>query len=234
MSGLVESATAILSLSERRLEQVSSNVSNATSSGFKRQLSFTDVMSGDISHGNMTPSAHADLSQGNLSKTGNPLDLAINGSAFFLVRSGNQSLYTRQGHFHLSPDGFVVTPQGYVLQQSGGGDLALDHAAVEILDDGTVLDQERPIGRIALLTPADASRMSPIGGSYFAAADDDMAEADGALVRQGMIESSNVVLGEEMVTMMSALREAESGARIMQTYDELMGRAISTLGQAGR
>ena len=53
-------------------------------------------------------------------------------------------------------------------------------------------------------------------------------------LRQGMIEGSNVALADEMVSMMDALRQAEGGAHLVQTYDDLMGRAISTLGQGGR
>jgi flagellar basal-body rod protein FlgG len=49
-----------------------------------------------------------------------------------------------------------------------------------------------------------------------------------------MVEASNVAMGEEMVTMMAALRQAENGARIVQLYDDLLGRAITTFGQGGR
>jgi flagellar basal-body rod protein FlgG len=49
-----------------------------------------------------------------------------------------------------------------------------------------------------------------------------------------MIEASNVSLGDEMVAMMTALRQAESGARLAQLYDDLMGRAITTLGESKR
>ena len=50
------------------------------------------------------------------------------------------------------------------------------------------------------------------------------------MIRQGMVESSNVSMGDEMVTMMAAMRQAEGGARLVQVYDELMGRALTTLG----
>jgi flagellar basal-body rod protein FlgG len=49
-----------------------------------------------------------------------------------------------------------------------------------------------------------------------------------------MVEASNVSLGDEMVGMMQALRQAESGARLVQVYDDLMGRAITSFGQSGR
>jgi flagellar basal-body rod protein FlgG len=49
-----------------------------------------------------------------------------------------------------------------------------------------------------------------------------------------MIENSNVSVGDEMVTMMTALRQSEGGARLVQVYDDLLGRALSTLGQSGK
>jgi flagellar basal-body rod protein FlgG len=221
-------------LSERKLENVSNNVSNATSSGFKKQVAYSAIVGAEPNVQHDGGTIRADLSQGKLLQTGNPLDLAISGEAFFAVRSGDTIFYTRQGHFQLSPEGLVTTPQGYVLQQADGGDLELDRATVAILEDGTIIDQDRPVGRIALYAPSEASRMVPLGGSLFAAPGETMAAGGQSVVRQGMVEASNVVLGDEMVTMMAAIREAESGAKIIQTYDDLIGRAISTLGQAGR
>jgi flagellar basal-body rod protein FlgG len=61
-----------------------------------------------------------------------------------------------------------------------------------------------------------------------------MEEATSVRLRQGMVEGSNVSLGSEMVTMMTAVREAESGARLLQVYDDLIGRAITTFGQGVR
>ncbi len=58
--------------------------------------------------------------------------------------------------------------------------------------------------------------------------------APDAVLRQGMIENSNVSLGDEMVETMAALRQSEVGSRLVQVYDDLLGRALSSLGQAGR
>ncbi len=235
MQGLIESAREILSASERRLETVSNNVSNISTPGFKRQISFEEVMGGRDSAGAGIPLRHrADLSQGQMSRTGNPLDLAISGSGFFRLRSGDEILYSRQGQFKVAADGNVVNRQGHVLQQAGGGDLVLEKAAVEILEDGTVLDGTRPIARIGVYAAADPAALRPLGGSMFAGPEKAMEEAPAAAVRQGMVEASNVVLGDEMVAMMTTVRQAEGGARLVQVYDDLLGRAITTFGQGGK
>ena len=236
MSGLIESATAILSASERRLEIVSSNISNVSTPGYKRQVSFADLVAngGKDPIGALLTRVRADLAHGKLSATGNPLDLAIDGDGFFQLRNGNDLVYSRQGQFKLAADGTVVTPQGYALQQSGGGDLVLDGPGVEILADGTVLDGERPVGRIALFSPGDQAAVQPLDGSLFRFAGGTGEEVAEPHLRQGMIEASNVSVGDEMVTMMASLRQAETGARLVQTYDDLLGRAITAFGQGGR
>lgn len=236
MSGLIESATAILSASERRLEVVSSNISNVSTPGYKRQISFADLLA-NVARDTMGATAmrvRADLSQGKVSNTGNPLDLAIGSDGFFQLRNGDDLIYSRQGQFKLAADGTVMTPQGYALQQAGGGDLVLDGASVEILADGTVLDGERPVGRIGVFSPSGGGAVQPLDGSLFRFGGTIGEEVAEPHLRQGMIEASNVSVGDEMVTMMASLRQAETGARLVQTYDDLLGRAITAFGQGGR
>lgn len=266
MSGIIESATAILSASERRLESVSNNVANVSTPGFKRQISFSDMVSarganilsggaalgllraGDLAErivdgaglGAFAAASlpelrmRSDMAQGKMSETKNPLDLAISGAGLFQLRAGGDIVYSRQGQFRLAEDGTLVTPQGHVLQQAGGGDLVLERATVKVLEDGTVLDEDRPVGRIALFAPASTdAAVQSLGGSLFAIAGE-AAEVASPGLRQGMVEASNVSMGDEMVTMMAAVRQAEGGARLVQLYDDLMGRAITAFGQGGQ
>ncbi|GAA0303155.1 flagellar basal-body rod protein FlgF [Sphingomonas oligophenolica] len=236
MSGLVESAVAILSASEKRLEVVSSNISNVSTAGYKRQISFADLVAngGADGVGAVLTRTRADLAQGKLNATGNPLDLAISGDGFFQLRDGTDAVYSRQGQFKLAADGTVVNQQGFALQQAGGGDLALDRANVKILADGTILDGTRPVGRVGLFAPSSAAAVQPLDGSMFRFTDGAANEVSDPQLRQGMTETSNVSVGDEMVTMMASLRQAESGSRLMQTYDDLLGRAITTFGAGGR
>lgn len=237
MSGLIESATAILSVSERRLEVAAHNVANISTPGFKRQVGFSDLLAprqGDATAGPAL-SIRRDFAQGKLAATSNPLDIAISGEGFFQLRAGESLVYSRQGQFRLAADGTVVTPQGYALQQAGGGDLVLDTSQVTIAEDGTVLDQGTPVARIAVYAPADTAALQPVGESYFAVAGGLGADVvPEAVLRQGMVENSNVAVGDEMVSMMAALRQSEAGARLVQVYDDLLGRAITSLGQGNR
>ncbi len=234
MPGLIESAASILTASERRLEIAARNVANISTPGFKRQIAFSIVLGGGLSTSGPQQVTRDDFRQGALNRTSNPLDIAISGPGFFQLRAGDRLIYSRQGQFQRAADGTVVTPQGYALQQVDGGDLILSGAPDEILPDGSVIEKGLPIGRIAVLAPADTGALQPVGESTFAGPDTAMKPADGAIVRQGMLEASNVSLGDEMVSMMVTLRQSESGARLVQTYDDLLGRAITSFGQSTR
>lgn len=224
---------AILSASERKLAIVASNVANVSTAGYKRKTSFSKLVGGGTGPApeSVQIGSISDFAQGKISASASTLDLAISGDGFFELRAGDSFVYSRQGQFRLAADGTLVTPGGHVLQQQGGGDLAVMNAAVTILEDGTVLDEGRPVAKIAFDAPDRPENMIPIGESAFAIGSASMRPSE-AIVRQGMIENSNVALGDEMVTMTAVTREAETGARLVQVYDDLIGRAISTLGQA--
>lgn len=239
MTGLVESATAVMRMAERRLDVVAHNVANLSTPGYKRRVSFAEAVNTRSiqrvgADGMIDIFVRTDPAQGRLSETGNPLDLALSGAGYFKVRAGERMLYSRQGQFRRSADGVLTTPQGYVLQQAGGGDLVVDSAAISVEQDGTVFDNGRPIARIAVERSADPAGMTAVGESVFSSSEGSMDEAEGVVVRQGMSESSNVSLGDEMTQSMVAVRQAESGARLIQLYDELMGRAVSAFAGGGR
>lgn len=232
MSGLVDSATAVMRASSARVDRAAVNVANVSTPGFKRQLQSSDQVNGDFA--TTLSRLRVDMQAGKLVETGRPLDLAINGSGFFQLKAGDRLVYSRQGNFSLASDGRVITPQGYTLQQTGGGDLVLDTGMVKIAADGTILDGDKPLGQIAVYSIRDGASATPLDGSLFTLADDDAEAIATPSLRQGAVEASNVSLGDEMISMMGALRGAETGAKLVQVYDDLMGKAISTFGQVGR
>lgn len=204
---------AILRLSQSRLTQVSENVGNVSTPGYKRGVAYR-TMQAALDVDPVAATWH-DRTQGKLQATGAPLDLAIEGEGAFELRDGDRMVATRIGQFHRMEDGRLADGRGRIVQDMGGGDVVVPRDTVTILADGTVLDGQRPVARIALRT-------------------ENGTDAEGAMLRQGMVEASNVTLADEMLSMMTAMREAEGGARLVQMYDELMGRALTTLGQGGR
>jgi flagellar basal-body rod protein FlgG len=176
-----------------------------------------------------------DLSQGRMTKTSNPLDVAISGAGMFRLAGTDGSIvYSRSGQFRLAEDGRVVNAQGYALQTADTGDLVLTNGSIEVQADGTVLDADHPVARIAIYKPVQGADVRPFGGSIFTISDGGVEEVAAPELRQGMVEASNVALADEMVTMMDAARQAEGGARMVQVYDDLMGKAVSAFGQGAR
>ena len=236
MDGVAETGQAILASTQQRLERTAHNVANISTPGYKRQISYSEILTMQaVTHkeANKTlPSdlVHADMQQGKFRKTDNPLDIAISGTGLFQMRATDQLVYSRQGQFRLSSDGTIVNSQGFVLQGQEG-DLVLTSADAEILKDGTILEDGLPTGKIALFAATKASPVVPLSGAFFAAQDGDLEPVDSPALRQGFVESSNVSMADEMIAMMAAIRQAETGAKLVQMYDELAGRALSIFGQ---
>jgi len=239
MPGIIDQAAAILSSSERRLQAAALNLSNISTPGFKRQVAFSAALEQCGPLGRPSPCAANtglmhDFTQGRLVETGAPLDLAIYGPGLLQLRDGETLVYSRGGSFMRGEGGAIVDMMGRVLQQAGGGDLALTGGRIEILDDGTMLEDGLPTGRLALFEAAGPDTLTAMGGGSFAAGDAGMEEAQASAVRQGFLESSNVVTSDEMVSIMASARQAEGGARLAQLYDQLMGQAIATFSKAAR
>lgn len=232
MDSLAAIASALLSDSQQRIELAAQNVANLTTPGYKRRLAaapFAPVLGAAQGlSGRIAPTL--DLSPGKVQLTGNPQDLAILGDGFFVVRAGERIGYSRNGQFTRTKDGNLETAQGYVLQAADGGDLKLAAGDFSVAPDGTIVQAGSPVARVALVRFGDGAQPLDEGGLLTIAAGVPL-ETSPAILRQGALESSNVGNADEMISMMQALRRAESAQRIVTTYDELMGRMLSSLGQ---
>lgn len=235
MSNLIESASAVLLSAERRLESSAQNVANASTQGFKRQVSFIEAVGG-LQPKPRLPRLNVlvDFTQGQLTETGSPLDLAIFGPGLFQLRDGENLIYSRGGTFARREDGMLADAAGRVLQQAGGGDLKVHGNTLEILEDGTVLEDGVPGGQISLYEASDPATLKALGGSTFAAIPGSLDEAASSTIRQGFIERSNVVMSDEMVSIIASTRQAETGGRLVQLYDELIGQAITAFSRIAK
>lgn len=230
---IIDSALSILGSADRVLEVNAQNISNMTSPGYRARRAFQSLVpSGDVD-GTLMPTIRTriDFSAGKSMTTGNPYDLALGSDGFFVVRSGEAVRYTRNGQFTRSADGRLVTRDGAALQ-GDAGDIVVKSDRVTVLADGTVLDDGQPVARLMLKAFRDVSALQPAGAGTFEAAVEGSA-VDNPNIRQGALESANVSTGEEMIAMMKALRSAESGQRLVQLYDDLMARAVTSFGQTG-
>jgi len=232
---LIELGELMVSSAQRRLEAIAENVSGTATPGYKRALSFDEALDVRSTHTVQQPSSgDSDLAAGPLRQTGRALDLALIGEGFFALRGESGSYYTRAGAFERASDGRLISPSGLALQDASGGDIIIESNNPEILADGVVLDNGAPTARIGLFRPSEDARLVSVNGALFQGEGAKMIEARQIAVRQGALENSNVELAAEMVDMMAALRRAEAGARVIQTYDALIGQSITTLGRSQR
>ncbi|MCB1886679.1 MAG: flagellar hook protein FlgE [Rhodocyclaceae bacterium] len=115
-----------LNAASKSLDVISNNVANSGNVGFKfANTQFSDVFAAalngatagvQVGIGTAVGGVNQIFSQGNISPTNNPLDVAINGSGFFRVEQGDGSIaYTRNGQFEVDKDGFIVGGNGYKL-----------------------------------------------------------------------------------------------------------------------
>lgn len=236
MHGLVEAAISILKTGERSLEVTSHNISNTSTFGFKRSINMIENQIDRTSNNTDLPvqTLNIDQNSGTIKETGNPFDIIASKNAYFLVRSGDSYFYTKNGQFFRDQNGLVVNAQNMILQQRGSSDLILETNDVEIVDDGTVLQNGFAVASVGLFELQQAQPGQLSVGSLFPADPATLAEAEGSSVRQGMLESSNVILSDEMIKLMANTRQIEMGAQIVRYYDQLMGQAITTFSRSGK
>jgi flagellar basal-body rod protein FlgF len=230
--GWVDSASLMISNAMQRVEISAHNVANITTPGFKAYsgVGFQRLVDAAAAMSPANRSLTVNFADGKLQNTGNPLDLAISGDGFFVVRSSAGTFYTRNGQFRRDADGNLVLGDGLVLQ-SNTGDVNLQSSNIRVLLDGTVLDNGEAVSHIAVARFDDVSSLEPIGGGLFRAASGSTMSGEDARIEQGMLETSNVSTADEMLTIMSAMRSAECGQHLVQAYDDLMGRVITAFGQ---
>jgi flagellar basal-body rod protein FlgF/flagellar basal-body rod protein FlgG len=162
--------------------------------------------------------SRADLSSGNLVATGNPLDLAVAGTGFFVVQSAGGTLYTRNGGFRVTPTGQLVTGKGdAVLGEQGP--ILLPSGAIAVSGDGTVSVNGEVVATLRIAEFSPAVSLRAVGNAPYAAPPGSALPAATSSLRQGMIEDSNVSAVESVVQLISIQRNAEMMQRALTLFD---------------
>jgi flagellar basal-body rod protein FlgF len=229
----------------RELDVVANNIANINTFGYKADGSlFEEYLSsnarsdtgGRISYVRDRGVWH-NMTAGPMERTGNPLDLAIDGDGFFAVQTPRGERYTRNGALHVDATGQIVTSEGDpVLGTSGPIVLQPNDRQISISRDGTVSvrngasksDTQR--GKLRLVTFARPQQLQKDGGSTWkAAAGDPPKEAATAAVEQGAVERSNVRGVVEMARMIEITRAYTQVATLLQQQSDLSTQSIDKL-----
>jgi flagellar basal-body rod protein FlgG len=175
------------------------------------------------------------FSQGNLNQTGNALDVAINGRGFFeVLMPDGSTAYTRDGSFQINAQGEVVTNAGYPVQP--GLQLPEGAQSVTIGADGTVSVQVSgqaeavQIGQLSLSDFVNPAGLEAKGENLYVETGASGPAQSGApgqngvgVLVQGALESSNVNVVEELVSMIETQRAYETNAKAISTTDNMLG-----------
>jgi flagellar basal-body rod protein FlgG len=174
------------------------------------------------------------FTQGNLQQSGNNLDVAIQGNGFFQITMPDGTLnYTRDGAFQVDAQGQLVTSNG--LPVANGITVPANATNVSIASDGTVTAQIpgtvalQPIGTIALATFVNPAGLEPRGQNLFAESTASGQPNTGTpgsnglgSLMQGFLETSNVNVVQELVSMIQTQRAYEMNSKAIQTSDQML------------
>lgn len=195
----------------------------------------TQVPTGlQVGHGVRAVATQRSFAMGDLRQTGNPLDLAVEGNGFFQVMLPSGELgYTRDGSLKTDAQGRVVTADGLVVEPSLV--IPADATNITVAADGTVsviqAGRVDPVelGRIELATFANPAGLVPMGKNLFglsAAAGEPLVARPGSegvgTLAQGMLETANVKVVEEMVELITTQRAYETSSKVISAADEML------------
>lgn len=227
-------ACAGLAAQMQGLEVVANNLANLGTTGYRAQNavfrsllaapdSTASLLNYSVNNFGILGGSRLDHTSGNLTQTGNPLDLAIAGSGFFVLESTRGRLYTRDGAFRRTQDGQLVTSQGDpVLGEQGP--ITLPNGTVTVAGDGTISVDGAVAARFRIVDfPSDAELVASGNATYQASAGAELPAASSS-IRQGMLESSNVSPVSSVIQLITVQRNAEMMQRALTLFDNQLNQ----------
>jgi flagellar basal-body rod protein FlgF len=232
----------------RELEVVANNVANINTTGFKADGSlFEEYLSSParaeqsaarVSFVRDSGTWH-DMSPGSVEKTGNPLDVAIDGDSFLVIQTPRGERYTRNGSLQINAAGQLVTTDGNtVVGDAGPISFQPTDKQISISSDGTISVQEgngkvdSARGNLKLVSFASPQQLQKDGGTTFMATGGATAQpTKTARVIQGSIEKSNVRGVLEMSRMIEITRTYAQIASILQQQSDLSQSSVDKLAE---
>lgn len=220
------------------------NLANINTPGYKAETLFFNAFQKAVDGRTVAiPQAQDTTSPavGEMQKTDNPLDVAINGKGFFLVNDDGRVVLSRDGRFHIDSEGFLRdSNNAYVQGKTGAiylpdlrdGSPGAANAHLKIAKDGTISINGVQADKIQLAKVSDYDNLKRLGDSYMTTKDGSPPLPDTeSTLSQGFYETSNVNPLKEMIAMTTNMRLFESQQRTMQSINEILGKVTTSLGK---
>jgi flagellar basal body rod protein FlgG len=228
----IDSAVRALRYWERRQEVMSHNLANVSTTGFKGERVFARLLA-DQATG---PEARSrtDFKAGTVAPTGRPLDLAIEGDGFFVVRTPGGDRLTRAGAFSVDDTGTLMDGAGNEVLDRGRRSVVLPPGQVEVTQQGEVMVDNAVVAVLRLERAPDDAVLEREGSLYYVPAEERVLLRDGDVkVRQGHLEESNVNAVGALVDMIEIQRSYQAVQRSVQAADDVMDTIANDLGRLG-
>jgi flagellar basal-body rod protein FlgF len=229
-----------MEVATRNHEIVAENLVNSTTPGYRRQGLVYEASASAAANAGYSATAGAapapsvpggistylHLESGTLQQTANPLDFAIDGTAFFVVQGPNGPLYTRNGAFELGPGGELRTRGGGYAVNGDSGAITVppDTSAITVATDGSVTANGNPVGHLRLANFANPQTLRRVGSTLFEGDAPETPPPNTVRIDQGYREGSNVEPVQEMVSMMLGMRFYEAAGKAMQAISDAIAQ----------
>ena len=227
----------------RQLEVVANNMANANTPAFKgEQMMFREYLvptrSSERAMGSKLSFVQdvgvlRDVREGPLTKTDNPLDIAIHGDGYFQIETEGGMRYGRNGHFRLDQTGMLVNSQGFAVMNDSNQPVifAPNETRIEIGEDGSITTENGRVAKLKVVKFANDQELRSAGDGLFETTQDPEA-IERPNVVQGMMEESNVQPVVEMTHMTTIMREYEAVQKMLDSEHDRQLKAISLLSGA--
>lgn len=229
-----------MSAANQWLDVISQNLANVSTTGFKRDvIAFNEGLIremraqggqgqalGLLGAGASAKGQYTIFDQGNLSTTGNALDLGLaQENGMFAVQTESGRFFTRDGAFTLNQDRQLTSIDGGLVLDDQGNPITLPAGKVIIASDGQISVDDQPVARLGI----HEGQFSKVGSGLYSCPAPRLLDSDEVQVRQGVVESSNVNAVEEMIAMIRLNRAFEMAQKSVQSQDEATQRLIQSL-----
>lgn len=236
-SNLYISLSAQLALL-KRMEGIAQNVANVSTPGYRAErISFQEYLSrqpGPATSFVQSGQTYLSSRAGALEKTSNPYDIAVNGDGWLGISTPQGLAYTRDGRFNLSPQGELLSVQGFPLTDIGGSPIQIDASgrAPSIGKDGSISRDGQTIATIGLfrIPPEARLRRGENGSVVPDRPAEPQIDFNAASISQGYIEKSNVEPVKEMTHLITIQRNFDAIANAVSELEDGLSSAIRTLG----
>lgn len=207
-----------------RQDTIAQNLANVSTAGYRRLMPFND--------GNGFRTVY-DRTQGMLSNSGGPLDVAIRGNGgWFVVTDNGQPQLTRDGSFRVDAKGVITTQDGRPVRGRGGDTITVDPTApVEVGQDGTIRQRGQNIDQLLVVDPGGDAPLRGIGRAAYEVPAETALTPMNAVVEQGRFEMANVNPLIEMTEFMMSARSFEFGQKALHIDGELNRLLVRDVGR---